>query len=176
MRVVAGEFRGRRLEAPPGHAIRPTADRVREALFQILGPLDGVAVLDLFAGTGALGIEALSRGAARVVFVDSSEPAIAVVRRNIPAQAAGRSQALTDDALSFIAGWRGERFGLCLVDPPYSSGPRLSGPLSEALPGVLTDDARIVTESDKRAPLTLSLPLTDERTYGGTRIAIHHVR
>jgi len=176
VRVVAGEFRGRRLSAPRGREIRPTSDRVREALFQILGPLDGIMVLDLFAGCGALGVEALSRGAARVVFVDSAEAAIAAVRGNIPAEASGRAEVLRRDAAAFLRGWRGEAFGLALLDPPYSSAPRLSGPLSEALPGVLSDDARIVTESAKRAPLHLSLPLADERFYGTTRIAIHHVR
>ena len=84
MRVVAGELRGRRIKAPPG-GIRPTADRVREALFSILGDVSGLRVLDLFAGSGALGIEALSRGAAEAVFVDSDRRAVAGVRANLEA-------------------------------------------------------------------------------------------
>ena len=83
--VIAGEYRGRRLKVPPGVRTRPTADRVREALFSILGSIDGLRVLDLFAGSGALGIEALSRGAAEAVFVDSDARAAAAVRRNLDA-------------------------------------------------------------------------------------------
>ena len=83
MRVVAGELRGRRLVAPSGDATRPTADRVREALFSILGDVSGARVLDLYAGSGALGIEALSRGAAAATFVDSSQEAVAAIRRNL---------------------------------------------------------------------------------------------
>ena len=85
MRVVAGAFRGRRLHAPRGQRTRPTADRVREALFSMLGEVDGARVLDLFAGSGALGIEALSRGAASAVFVESDARAAGVVRRNLEA-------------------------------------------------------------------------------------------
>src|SRR5438874_10824179 len=85
MRIVAGEWGGRTLRAPPGGRTRPTADRVREALFSILGPVDGFTVLDLFAGSGALGIEALSRGAAEAVFIDHDSRAVAGGKRNLPA-------------------------------------------------------------------------------------------
>ena len=172
MRIVAGQFRGRRLYAPAGRSTRPTADRVREALFSILGPLDGLRVLDLFAGSGALGIEALSRGAAEAVFVDSDPRAVAATRRNLEAVGAG-SAVHKRDALAYLAGSAGAPFDLVFLDPPYSSASELAGPLTKRLPAVLTQDARIVSESDKRHPLELSLPLLDERVYGDTRIAIH---
>lgn len=172
MRVVAGRYKGRRLYAPPGRDTRPTADRVRESLFQLLGPLDGLRVLDLFAGSGALAIEALSRGAAHAVLVDNDPKALAVARRNLDAVGA-TADLHRRDALAFLRDYAGDPFDLVLLDPPYSSGGRLAGGLADRLPHVLSDDARIVTESDKRAPLTLGLPLVDERIYGGTRIAIH---
>jgi 16S rRNA (guanine966-N2)-methyltransferase len=173
VRVVAGKHRGRRLRAPPGQGTRPTADRVREALFSILGPLDGVRVLDLFAGSGALGIEALSRGAAGAVFVDSDPRAAAAVRANLRAVGAD-ARVLRRDALAYLRSVAGkERFDLVLVDPPYSAAPRLGDALASALPPVLSGDARIVSESDKRHPLTLDLPLELERAYGDTRIAVH---
>jgi 16S rRNA (guanine966-N2)-methyltransferase len=172
VRIVAGHLRGRRLGAPPGRATRPTSDRVREALFAMLGPLEGMRVLDLFAGSGALGIEALSRGASDADFVDSDERAVAVVRRNLQALELNPGRVHRRDALAFLAGVPGP-YDLIFVDPPYDSAPRLAGPLSRALPAVLSDDARIVTESDKRTPLELELPLERERLYGDTRIALH---
>lgn len=172
MRVVAGRYKGRRLHAPPGRATRPTADRVRGSLFQLLGSLDGMRVLDLFAGSGALAIEALSRGAAHAVLVDSDPRALAVARRNLEL-VEGSGELHRRDAVAFLRDWTGDPFDLVLLDPPYSSGGRLAGSLAEHLPHVLTDSARIVTESDKRAPLPLELPLVDERVYGDTRIAIH---
>jgi 16S rRNA (guanine966-N2)-methyltransferase len=174
VRVVAGLYRGRRLEAPPGRSTRPTADRVREALFSILGPIDDARVLDLFAGSGALGIEALSRGAREAVFVDSDARAVAAVRRNLETLGAD-AHVHRRDALEWLAAERGT-FDLVFVDPPYSSAGQTAGRLSELLPPLLTDTSLTVTESDKRAPLELPLPLVDERTYGDTRIAIHRGR
>jgi 16S rRNA (guanine966-N2)-methyltransferase len=171
VRVVAGEFKGRPLRAPRGARTRPTADRVREALFSILGDVSGARVLDLFAGSGALGIEALSRGAASVTFVETDPQAIAAIRRNLEAvraTAAIRRQ----DALGFLAAAEGT-YDLVLIDPPYDSAARLAGPLAERLPAVLAEGARVVTESDKREPLELPLPLRRERAYGDTRIAVH---
>lgn len=171
MRVVAGEFKGRRLHAPAGSRTRPTADRVREAVFSMLGDLRGARVLDLYAGSGALGIEALSRGARLVVFVERDRRALAAIRRNLDAVGADAT-VLARDVLSVLGEERGP-YDLVFCDPPYDSAARLAAPLSEALPAVLSDHARIVTESDKRTPLELSLPLLSERTYGDTRIAIH---
>ena len=174
MRVVAGAYRGRRIEAPQGRATRPTSDRVREALFSILGPIEGVRVLDLFAGSGALGIEALSRGAADAVFVDSDARAVAAVRRNLAALGAD-AEVYRRDAFAWLGAASGA-FDLVFADPPYSSASRTAGRLSELLPPLLTDISLTVTESDKRDPLLLAMPLIDERIYGDTRIAIHRGR
>lgn len=173
MRIVAGEFKGRRLHAPRGRRTRPTADRVREALFSILGDVSRLRVLDLFAGSGALGIEALSRGASEAVFVDDDPRAVEAIRRNLDAVGV-RAAVHRRDVLGYLAGATGERYDLVFLDPPYDSAVRLGGPLSEGLPALLDDDARIVTESDKRSPLLLDLPIVLERTYGDTRIAVHH--
>lgn len=172
MRVVAGEFKGRRLHAPRGRRTRPTADRVREALFSILGDVAGLRVLDLFAGSGALGIEALSRGAASATFVDDDARAVEAIRRNLEAVGT-RADVQRRDVLRYLPGAAGERYDLVFADPPYDSAVRLGGPLSESLPALLGDQGRIVTESDKRSPLLLDLPLVLERTYGDTRIAVH---
>jgi 16S rRNA (guanine966-N2)-methyltransferase len=174
MRIVAGTLGGRRLKAPPGRATRPTSDRVREALFSILGDLTDVRVLDLYAGSGALGIEALSRGAATAVFVDSDAKSVATIKANLDSlgvDAAVRKR----DALAYLDNASDGPFDLVFLDPPYSSASELAGLLSERLPPVLTKGARIVSESDKRHPLNLALPLLDERVYGDTRIGIHRV-
>jgi 16S rRNA (guanine966-N2)-methyltransferase len=171
VRVVAGEFRGRRLAAPRGSRTRPTADRVREALFSMLGDVSGARVLDLYAGSGALGIEALSRGAKGAVFVERDTRAAAVIERNL-ASLGLSERVVRQDALGFLARAEGT-FDLVFCDPPYDSASRLAGPLAERLPALTPDGARIVTESDKRTPLELPFPLLTERTYGDTRIAIH---
>jgi 16S rRNA (guanine966-N2)-methyltransferase len=171
MRVVAGEFGGRRLRAPRGAGTRPTADRVREALFSMLGDVSGACVLDLYAGSGALGIEALSRGAASVVFVEHHAQAAATIRRNLD-ELGTEGDVRRQDAMAFLAASRAT-FDLVFCDPPYDSAPRLAEALAERLAAVTPDDARIVTESDKRRPLELPFPLLRERSYGDTRIAIH---
>jgi 16S rRNA (guanine966-N2)-methyltransferase len=170
---VAGAYKGRTLQAPRGRRTRPTADRVREALFSMLGPLDGLRALDLFAGSGALGVEALSRGASEAVFVDRDPRAIAAIRRNLDAVGAD-AEVRRRDALAYLRDPVDEPFDLVFVDPPYDSAPRVAALLSERLPALISGDARIVTESDKRTPLELDLPLVRERTYGDTRIAVHH--
>ena len=171
MRVVAGEFKGRRLVAPRGARTRPTADRVREALFSMLGDVGEARVLDLYAGSGALGIEALSRGAGHADFVERDPRAVAAIERNLSRL---EVDAVVEraDALRWLARAEGP-FDLVFCDPPYDVASRLAGPLAERLPGLTADDARIVTESDKRNPLELPFPLIVERTYGDTRIAIH---
>ena len=171
MRVVAGEFGGRRLRAPRGAGTRPTADRVREALFSMLGDVSGASVLDLYAGSGALGIEALSRGAASAVFVERDAQAAATIRRNLD-ELGTEGDVRRQDAMVFLATSRAT-FDLVFCDPPYDSAPRLAEALAERLAAVTPGDARIVTESDKRRPLELPFPLLRERSYGDTRIAIH---
>lgn len=173
MRVIAGAYRGRRLVRPAGVDTRPTADRVREALFSMLGDLEDADVLDLYAGSGALGIETLSRGAASAVFVDSSGEAVEAIEANLRTLGA-TAEVHRRDALEYlrVAGAK-KRYDLVLVDPPYDSALAAAGPLAELLPGVLHPQASIVTESDKRTPLQLPFPVIRERSYGNTRIAIH---
>ena len=138
----------------------------------MLGEVRGARVLDLYAGSGALGIEALSRGAESAVFVERDAAAVDTIRRNLEALGVAGADVRRQDALRFLAASEGP-FDLVFVDPPYDSASRLSEPLSAALPAVLTEDALIVTESSTRTPLELSLPLIRERAYGDTRIAIH---
>jgi len=177
MRVVAGRFGGRRLKAPPGDATRPTSDRVREALFSMLGPLDEARVLDLFAGSGLLGIEALSRGAASCLFVDRARPAAAVVKENLATLGLAAPEAVVriGDALAVArdAQAAGDAYDLVFLDPPYRLAAGLGAGLSAALAPVLAPGARVVTESDQRHPLVLDLPVTHERRYGDTLICIH---
>jgi 16S rRNA (guanine966-N2)-methyltransferase len=171
VRVVAGEFRGRRLQAPRGTRTRPTADRVREALFSMLDDVSGAHVLDLYAGSGALGIEALSRGAESALFVERDARAAAAIERNLASL--GLDQPVVrQDVMRFLARAEGT-FDLVFCDPPYDAASRLAGALAERLPGLTAEGARIVTESDKRRPLELPFALLRERTYGDTRIVIH---
>ena len=144
MRVVAGEFKGRRLVAPRGSRTRPTADRVREAL---------------------------SRGAESAVFVERDRAALAALARNLEATGAP-GEVRRQDVARFLARQEGT-FDLVFCDPPYDGAPAIAATLAAALPEILDEDARIVTESDKRNPLVLPLPLVVERSYGDTRIAIH---
>ncbi len=171
MRVIAGDFKGRRLRTARGTRTRPTGDRVREALFSMLGDVSGARVLDLYAGSGALGIEALSRGAESAVFVERDERALAALRQNLEAVGA-ESEVRRQDVVRFLARPEGT-YDLVFCDPPYDDAPRVAAPLSEALPALARENARIVTESDKRNPLLLPQPLVVERSYGDTRIAIH---
>jgi 16S rRNA (guanine966-N2)-methyltransferase len=179
MRIVAGRYGGRRLAAPPGSATRPTSDRVREALFQRLGPLDDATVLDLFAGSGALALEALSRGAAHATLVDSAPVAIRAIRANVAALAvpAEHVDVRRQDARAFLRGARSARqqYDLVLLDPPYRLAAELGRELSPLIAAVLAPGGRVVSESDRRTPLDLDpdLPQTDERRYGDTLIRTH---
>lgn len=179
MRIIAGEKKGFRLKAPPGRATRPTLDRVRESLFmRIMGELPGASVLDLFAGAGTLGLEALSRGAAKAVFVDSSRPAIAALRDNLyklgwPA----RAKLVEREALRWLRGAQpdGAPWDLVLIDPPY--GQNLAGQalerLAERSGEVLSSDALVVVQVGRRDPLEAdygSLRRESGHSYGDTRI------
>jgi 16S rRNA (guanine(966)-N(2))-methyltransferase RsmD len=182
MRVIAGQFGGRRLQAPRGRVTRPTSDRVREALFAMLGDVQRASVLDLFAGTGGLGIEALSRGAASAVFVERDASAVRALKANLAALGIdpGVARVCRTDALAALRSARGrkETYDLVFIDPPYShAGWPISdrwGPeLSASLPPLLRPAARVVVESDRRAPLQLEVELERERRYGDTSIRIH---
>jgi 16S rRNA (guanine966-N2)-methyltransferase len=172
VRVVAGELRGRRLEAPKGADVRPTADRVREAIFSILGEIDGARVLDLYCGTGALAIEAISRGAESAALVDTNPT---VARRNVDALGvADRCTIVRADALRHLRRERG-RFDLVFCDPPYRLADRLEPHFTRLIPERLTKGGRVIVESDARRPLDLGLPLQAERRYGDTLIRVHGV-
>ena len=179
MRIVAGIARGRRLRAPRGRAVRPTADRVKEAIFSILESryvCVGVPVLDLFAGTGSLGIEALSRGASTAVFVEPDRTATAAIRANL--QTAGFSgELLTMPAARAIAslGERGRRFGGVFMDPPYDCGwiERTLAQLDAA--DVVVEGGWIVVEHgrNEEPPARVgALVRRDGRRYGEARIAV----
>lgn len=171
MRVVAGELGGRRLLSPPrGSDVRPTSDRVREALFSMLGDVADASVLDLFCGTGALGVEALSRGAASCVFVDS---AIGPAHRNVAAlDLAGRAKLVRADALEYL-GREGPSFDLILCDPPYRLARRIGPELANALPPRLAEGGRIVIESAADEPVDLDVQADRERRYGETLLRIY---
>ena len=182
MRIVGGELGGRVLKAPAGAATRPTSEKVREALFQILdrrlGPLDELHVLDLFAGSGGLGIEALSRGAAHATFVDSGKPALGAIRHNLHELGLGtRAQVVASDAIAFVRRPAATPWKLVLIDPPYASDLAtravLAMPAENLAPG-----ATVVIEHDRRnaPPEALGFLLrTDQRRYGDTLISLFEV-
>ncbi len=177
MRVIAGRYGGRELVAPRGRETRPTSDRVREALFSILAGMDGCRVLDLFAGSGALAIEALSRGAASATLVDSSVAAVRAIHRNLDALGI-EAEVVRQSATAFLGRARTDarQYDLVFVDPPYRHADSLSPGLTASLVPVLAPTGRVVTESDRRRPLELGLALRDERRYGDTLIRIHDSR
>jgi len=174
-RIIAGTARGRRLLAPRGIATRPTSDKVRGAVMNLLGQFfEGGHVLDLYAGTGALALEALSRGCERAVCVDRDPRALEALRRN--AEACGFSDRVDLVCAGLPAGLSRlapSRFVLAFVDPPYADGPEAV--LSE-LDELLVPDGRVVAEHDARRPPPDrfgSLTLVDRRGYGGTGISIY---
>jgi 16S rRNA (guanine966-N2)-methyltransferase len=180
MRIVAGVHRGRRLLAPPGDIVRPTSDRAREAVFDILShgrfaasgvPFAGTAVLDAFAGTGAFGLEALSRGAVEAVFIERDREALAVLRRNIAALGeTARCRIFPGDATRPP---RGDRScALVYLDPPYASGLAPPALLALAAAGWIADDALAIVEIGAREELTppAGFTLLDERVYGAARL------
>lgn len=176
MRIVAGEKGGRRISAPRGAVTRPTSDRVREALFSILGDVDGAEVLDAFAGSGALGLEALSRGAATAVFCETSTPALRALRDNVEALGYGdRATVLCRDARRQMAAdaGAGHRYSLILLDPPYRMLPALQRHFALHIPQLLAPGGLAVVESPGASPAPeLSLPVDTSRRYGESRITV----
>jgi len=175
MRIVAGEFGSRRLTVPRGPT-RPTSDRAREALFAALGPVEGDACLDLFAGTGALGLEALSRGAASCVFCEVDPAARRALEANIAAVGvAGRCRVRAVDARRLLRSdaREGRRYDLVLVDPPYVATAAFLPDLRLRLPDVLAADGRVVVETAARDEVRLAgFALLSERRVGAARLTI----
>jgi 16S rRNA (guanine966-N2)-methyltransferase len=178
MRIVAGRFRGAALATPRGQDIRPTSDRVREAVFNILVhglgvDLEGARVLDLFAGTGALGFEALSRGAAFALFVEESAEARGLLRRNAEALGVmGITKIYRRDATRLGEAGPQAPFGLVFADPPYGKALGEAALASATAGGWLTQDAVAVIEETAGAELTLpeGFALLDQRIYGSTAV------
>ncbi len=177
MRVVGGIKKGRRLASFKGRSIRPTSDKVREAVFNILPrEFPFRKVLDLFAGTGAMGIEALSRGADEAVFVDKDEASAGLTRKNI--EACGLDQAarvIKKDALDAVRylSKRGEKFDLIFIDPPYESALVEKTLLAIDRENILAADGLLVAETSRRAPVGVEPPgleRVDERRYGDTLV------
>jgi 16S rRNA (guanine966-N2)-methyltransferase len=178
MRIVAGRWRGRVLAAPPGTATRPTSDRARQAIFDMLlhatwggrDLIDGARVLDVFAGTGAMGLEALSRGAAHATFIERDPAALAALRRNLAACGAA-ADVIAADA---CAPPRGRPCGLVFLDPPYELGlvPRACAALATA--GWVAPGAIVVAETARKEPSPWPDRI-DERTYGAARITVRRI-
>lgn len=181
VRVVGGIHRGRKLRVPPGKSTRPTTERVREALFDVLGgSVQGCAVLDLYAGSGSLGIEALSRGASRVVFVEMGHAAAAVIRENLVTlgvqdpRVAQIVQRPIDRSIDLLRSMG--PFDLCLIDPPFAAvrdGSALRTIERVASSGIVGPDSTLILEfpSDQPEPVFEALALEELRVYGDTRLA-----
>jgi len=170
MRIVSGAARGRRLVAPSGRATRPTSERVREAVFDILGSLGGVEgyeVADLFAGSGAMGLEALSRGAVHATFVENDRAASSVIEQNLAATGLGPARVVRSDVVAFLRGRPtvAAPYDVAFCDPPY----RFSGwvELLELVPARV-----LVTESDTGVAAVSGRPLIRSRRYGGTVVEL----
>jgi 16S rRNA (guanine(966)-N(2))-methyltransferase RsmD len=178
MRVIAGDLKGQHLVAPRGWQVRPTPDRVREAIFSALGEIGGTRVLDLYCGTGALAIEALSRGAARAVLVDrDTRPALGNVERLGLGE---RAELVRSDVPRWLAGRDTEsasdRFDLVFVDAPYRLADRVGQELQRHLPLLLAAGGKAVVESAARRPLRVeSLERLRERRYGSVEVAFYGV-
>ena len=174
MRIIAGSHRGHTIHAPRGRDTRPTSDRVRENVFNLLGPVEGAAVLDLYAGSGAMGLEALSRGAARAVFVERDGEAARTIERNLDKLRLSAT-VLRQDAVTALAteAGSGRKYDLVLVDPPYDMYSDIQPKLARYLPSVLADDAVVVVETDVRIEPELPLAQRTSRKYGQARVTVY---
>jgi 16S rRNA (guanine966-N2)-methyltransferase len=174
VRIVAGSRKGHRIEAPKGVFTRPTGDRVREAVFSILGSVEGARALDLFAGSGALGLEALSRGASSCLFVERDREAVRVIQANLEKLHLTGAVVVARDASAALREERerGRRFDLVLADPPYEDWERHEAALAELVPSVLADDGLVVVETADRVEPALPLDLVTTRRYGSARITV----
>jgi 16S rRNA (guanine966-N2)-methyltransferase len=174
MRIIAGSRKGARIFAPKGHEVRPTGDRVREAIFNLVGPVDDLEVLDLFAGSGAMGLEALSRGASQVTFVEADRAAAEMIVRNLDKLALEGATVIRDDAARKLAADAAadRRYDLVLIDPPYRMLARLLPTLAAYVPAVVAPEGLVVVESDAREEPELPLPQRTSRRYGSARVTV----
>jgi 16S rRNA (guanine966-N2)-methyltransferase len=170
MRIVAGSCKGATIHAPKGRDTRPTSDRVREAVFAILGSVEAANVLDLFAGSGALGLEALSRGAASATFVESDPSAVKTIERNLE-KLGLEGRIVRSDVARYVARTH-ERYDVVFVDPPYEMVESLRMPLAEHLPRVLSEGGSVVFESAAGLEPALPLPVRSTRRHGSTQLTV----
>ena len=169
MRIIAGSRKGHRIEAPKGLATRPTGDRVREAAFNLIGPVDEAAVLDLYAGSGAMGLEALSRGAAFATFVESDRAACQAIHRNLEKLHLTGANVVCRDVVQALATER-RQYDLVLLDPPYQMTDFTA--LARYLPAVLAPDGLLVAETAAAQEPDLPLDQRTTRRYGSARLTL----
>jgi 16S rRNA (guanine966-N2)-methyltransferase len=176
MRIIAGSHKGARIFAPKGRETRPTGDRVREAAFNLIGPgyVEEANVLDLFAGSGAMGLEALSRGAAHATFVESERDACRTINRNLDKLGLEGATVLCQDALTALrADARGgTRYDLVLVDPPYQRFSSLQNALIQHLPEILAPNGLLLVETAAAEEPDLPLAKRTSRRYGAARLTL----
>jgi 16S rRNA (guanine966-N2)-methyltransferase len=175
VRIIAGSRKGHTIFAPKGQSTRPTGDRVREAAFNLIGPVDGASVLDLFAGSGAYGLEALSRGADRAVFVESDPDAARAIERNLDKLRLTGATVVRRDARTALASETaaGRTYDLVLADPPYGDWQGLERSLAPYLTGVLAPDGLLVVETAARTEPALPLAVRTSRRYGSARLTLY---
>jgi 16S rRNA (guanine966-N2)-methyltransferase len=171
VRIVGGSRKGARIYAPKGRDTRPTSDRVREAIFAILGSVEGESVLDLFAGSGALGLEALSRGAEQAVFVESEPVAVKAIERNLEKLGLEGARIARSDVPRYLAR-ETSRYDVVFVDPPYELVESLSMPLAEHLPRVLAEGGSVVYETAAGVKPELPMPVRSTRRHGSTQLTV----
>jgi len=171
MRIIAGTHRGARIAAPNGIATRPTGDRVREAAFNLIGPVDGAAVLDLFAGSGAFGLEALSRGAASATFVEHDRAACRTISENLEKLQLTGARVVCADAVWTLR-QETRSYDLVLVDPPYEQWEELEPRLAARLPRILAPDGLLVVETSSRTEPSLPFAYRTGRRYGSARLTL----
>ena len=169
MRIIAGTRKGHRIEAPRGQKTRPTGDRVREAAFNLIGPVDGASVLDLYAGSGAMGMEALSRGAESAVFVEADPRACRAIERNLEKLRLTGTRVICRDALQVLATER-RQYDLVLLDAPYEMTDYTS--LARYLPAVLAPAWLLVVETAARVEPDIPLAQRTSRRYGSARLTL----
>jgi 16S rRNA (guanine966-N2)-methyltransferase len=176
VRIIAGSRKGARIFAPKGLETRPTADRVREAAFNLLGPdaAEDATVLDLFAGSGAMGLEALSRGAAHATFVENDREACRTINRNLDKLGLQGATVLCQDALTALRAdaRQGTRYDLVLVDPPYRRFSSLQNDMIRHLPEVLAADGTLLVETAADEEPELPLAKRKSRRYGAARLTL----